>query len=346
MSDQDRLNELLTGTPDWDDDDEETSVQRSVAPSTPWSMTFDHEGKPKQTGAHEQWGIMAGGTVFQPVGPTVRSVPPAVYTPLMTPSGFFLSKSPIVSDGIYQLPDMATEEVLREAQSFWDSEAKYRKHGLLFKRGVLLWGQPGSGKTVTVKVLMSELIKRGGIVLLGDDVGGIITGLKVIRGIEPSRNIIVVMEDIDEIINRYGEAIVLSVLDGEHNVDNVLNVATTNFPERLGARIVNRPSRFDRTIFVDMPGEAARREYIQKKTSDGLSSTDLQQWVQDTEKMSIAHIRELIAAVYCLNQSYPEVVDRLKKMMYRPEGTKDEGFLTKTKTPGFSTKVWGGKDPS
>lgn len=168
--------------------------------------------------------------------------------------------------------------------------------------------------TVCVKLLMNELVKQDGIVILAQSIPLLILCLKAIRRIEPTRNLIVVLEDIDEIINFNGESSVLSMLDGENNVDNILHLATTNYPERLGARIVNRPSRFDRRVFVGMPSTEARRAYLQKATDYGLSEAQLEEWVKDSKEMSIAHLRELVAAVYCLDQPYEEVIQRLKDM--------------------------------
>jgi ATP-dependent 26S proteasome regulatory subunit len=54
----------------------------------------------------------------------------------------------------------------------------------------------------------------------------------------------------------------LSVLDGENQVDKVLNIATTNYPEKLDRRLVGRPRRFDRLIYIDMPNHVVRREYF------------------------------------------------------------------------------------
>ena len=62
--------------------------------------------------------------------------------------------------------------------------------------------------------------------------------LKVFREIEPNRSIIYIFEDIDSIIEHHGEDEILSVLDGEMQVNKVLNIATTNYPERLDRRIV------------------------------------------------------------------------------------------------------------
>jgi hypothetical protein len=282
---------------------------------------------------HTQWALGGNGR-FSPVGSTSPALVSGIYEPFAIPGLWGLELLSIASDGIYTLPDMATEEVLSEVNRFWQSEEKYRQHNLLYKRGIILSGPPGGGKTVTVKLLMNELVKMGGVVVIAQNINLTVMCLKAIRRIEPKRNVIVVLEDIDEIINFNGESNVLSMLDGENNIDNILHLATTNYPERLGARIINRPSRFDRRVNIGMPGAEARRVYLQKATNNGLSGETLDKWVFDTQEMSIAHLRELVAAVYCLDQPYNGVISRLKEMSVPIKG--DEGF--RKNELGFKSK--------
>lgn len=312
------------------------------------SLSLAKDGKEERKDeTHSQWAVN-GNSRFCPVGDTVQKLKAGVYAPFAVPGMYGLEELSITSDGIYSLPDMATEIVLKEVQQFWNSEDKYRKHNLLFKRGILCWGPPGSGKTITVKLLMQELVKRDGIVIIINSISIAIEVLKALRRIEPKRHLIMVFEDIDEIIYANGEAIVLSLLDGEHNLDRILALATTNFPEKLGARILNRPSRFDRRVYIGMPEAPAREVYLIKATQDGLDKKQLVKWVKDTSGMSIAHLRELVAAVYCLEQPYGEVIERLRHMSVQPKG--ESGFTDKlagfsvpsAKTPFFSASGSGG----
>jgi energy-coupling factor transporter ATP-binding protein EcfA2 len=260
-----------------------------------------------------QW-ASGGNDQFSPVGHTVPKLPAGVYEPFVGTNSWGLEKMQIISDGIYHLPDMTTGEVLKEVQTFWSSEEKYKKHKLLFKRGLLMHGPVGSGKTTAIKILMQELIKQDGVVIIAHNIDVTVTCLKALRRIEPKRHLIAVFEDIEEILAHNGESQVLSMLDGEHNIDQILHLATTNYPDRLGARIINRPSRFDRRIEIGMPSAESRKHYLMKATNNGLEAKQLDEWVTDTDQLSIAHLRELVAAVYCLGQPYTDVRDRLKEM--------------------------------
>jgi AAA+ superfamily predicted ATPase len=229
---------------------------------------------------------------------------------MATQNGHYAVEQPLVADNLEILPGSCNESVVAGIRRFWNSRDLYKKHGLSYKRGVLFYGAPGAGKTATILLLCKELITNySGAVFLCQQPQVLAELLKKLRRIEPDRPLIVVMEDLDEIIAGQGEHSILALLDGEEQIDNVVFLASTNYPERLGARIVNRPSRFDERIFVDMPSEITRRAYLEiVSKSDPLPEKELAQWVLDTNRMSIAHLRELVIAVRCLGHSYDDVI--------------------------------------
>jgi len=89
-------------------------------------------------------------------------------------------------------------------------------------------------------------------------------------------------EDIDNPVDRGYEEEILSLLDGEHRVDRIVYIATTNYLKKLPARMINRPSRFDKRFFIDVPNDACRRVYLEhiigRDKTDRLKSID--EWLR------------------------------------------------------------------
>lgn len=303
MDENDLLNEKLAQMPE--------TTRKTVRGSEPPAVEL--ASNPNSV-SYCQWAVCSNG-IFRPAGPQIREVPPGLYNIGVDQGGLYLSSVRLLTDSLIELEDSASIRVLDGMRKFWASKEKYIQHDVLYKRGVLLWGPAGSGKSCTVALLVRELIHNGGIVILSPIPELTVSMLSSLRLIEPERNIIVVLEDIEEILQRRGEHELLSLLDGENQVDNVVNIATTNYPEVLGARIVNRPSRFDERIYVGMPSATAREKYLRHITkSDRLPDAEITRWVSDTEGFSLAHMRELSIAVQCLDQKYEDVLKRLRKM--------------------------------
>ena len=308
-SEEDYLNDYLDAAAE---PERATLSSPSSNKTRPIDFDDDYDGENHKF-EFKQWQVGANDT-YRPAGITCQEMPSGVYVFDKDDSGLYAKKIKVLTDSLVELPDNANTRVLHGMQKFWHMEDRYRKHGLLYKRGILLWGPPGSGKTVTIALLNKYLLEQGGIVIMCDHPRLTSQGLEALRRIEPKRKIICIMEDIDEIIDKFGEHDLLALLDGENQVDNIVMLATTNYPDRLGARIINRPSRFDERILVAMPSNEARRIYLKHILGE---FAELEQWVTDTEGLSIAHLRELTAAVKCLDQEYTVVLERLKKMKQR-----------------------------
>jgi len=115
---------------------------------------------------------------------------------------------------------------------------------------------------------------------------------------------------------RHGESGLLALLDGEPQIDNVVFVATTNYPENLDKRMKNRPSRFDYVRRIGMPSNAARQKFIEHKNPRlATNPEELEQWVRETKGFSVAHLKELIVSVEIFGSNFDESLKRLKDMM-------------------------------
>lgn len=284
-----------------------------------------------------QWSAGPNDT-YRPSGPRREILPTGIYRVDADQMGPFFARTKVVTDNLIELDDAATTRVLTSIRKFWQSRNEYVKRGVLYKRGILLWGPAGSGKTATLALLMQDLLRMNGLVFICQHPGVLGAMLSVLRRIEPNRNVIVVLEDVDELVARFGEHDLLALLDGESQIDNVVNIATTNYPERLGARIINRPSRFDERILVDMPNAAARTKYLAHITKDeNMTTEELHRWVKSTEGFSVAHLRELVVAVFCLGQPFDDVLERLSKMQYQPKALQEFNRNPMGLSAGFAT---------
>lgn len=277
--------------------------------------------------------VKAGSSYYM-IGQTVNILPPAVYTVGYDDvKGPFFSERDIKLDELLILPDTNCDRVLVDIKDFWTREKAFRAHGFLWKRGVLLWGPPGGGKTSCIQLLAKEIVSLGGLTIFAECPRYVSKALEAFRRIEPNRPIVVILEDIDAIVKTYGESDLLALLDGETQIDNVVFVATTNYPEMLDRRLVNRPSRFDEVIKIGMPTANARRIYLKHKVPRLSDEIELNKWVAGTDGMSIAHLRELIVSVECLGKNFDIALNRLKVMNKVKSSSSDDsksglGFLS------------------
>jgi len=263
----------------------------------------------------QMWAI--SGDCFLPCEAATKILPAGYYmVESSMEKGLYFKKIPINTDELLELPDSEMEIVLQEVKNFWKLEDHFRKFKFLFKRGVLLWGPAGSGKTSLVQMISKRVVEEDNIAVFIDHPGIATVGLSLLRAIEPKRRIVAILEDIDAIVRNHGEKHLLSFLDGEQQIDNVLCIATTNYPEQLDPRIINRPSRFDRIMKVGMPKSAARRQYLEIKNKRLTESNgELEAWVKKTNGYSLAHLKELIISVEVLQCDFNETIDRLNVMM-------------------------------
>ena len=107
----------------------------------------------------------------------------------------------------------------------------------------------------------------------------------------------------------------LSLLDGETQINNVLNLATTNYPELLDKRIVSRPRRFDRRIKIGMPSADVRLQYFTHKVGKKVSKEEITKWVDATEGFSFAALTELVVLTKCLKNDFEKAIEDIKSLI-------------------------------
>lgn len=300
------------------EDDDEEGDNRPPKIGTPISEDGESEeaySTPKKSFHYIQWTNLGDG-VYTHTGKTQKELDPSAYSLFEDNHGtIYLRKEDVNSDELIEFKDSITDKILSEIETFWGAKKIFQHYGFLHRRGYLFYGKAGCGKSGIIYLIINKIIKRGGIVLLCDHPKMLSEEVKIIRHIEPHKHIVCVFEDIDAIIAKHGENGVLSFLDGESQADDILNIATTNYPERLDKRIVARPRRFDRRIKINPPSASIRQEFFAKKL--GITE-DIDKWVKSSDGFSFAGMTELVISVRALGIEFDKAVKEINNLIKKP----------------------------
>jgi AAA+ superfamily predicted ATPase len=279
---------------------------------------------------YDKWSVVDHET-YIPTVKTKNKLPSGLYKLIyLQQVGYCFKKQNIKTDELYELPSKEIGEIITDIDKFWNSKEKYKQYNLTHKRGILLHGSPGCGKSAIIQLCVKKLLVnfKGLILTISniDELNGYIQMVKQFTDVEKNRELIIILEDIDMLIESSNNNLLLNLLDGIYNQENVIYIATTNYPENLQERFTNRPSRFDRIYEIKEPTEDVRKVYIQNKVKND-ETIDIDKWVKDTKDLSLAHIKELILSVYVFEIPYEDALKLLKgqKGMIKSKGDKRIG---------------------
>jgi len=267
------------------------------------------------------WQVGAKGTAFATIGQSVPSIPPGEYMLEEDANDRLWSrKQNSVTDGLIDLPDLPTDYILDQIKVFWSKKDVYAKYNFLQKRGIMLYGPAGCGKSSIVSLLKKQIIDLGGVVYVNDDYDVLIKGLKEFRSIEPERPVMTVTEDIETYLEgsngsnvAKSETAALSLYDGENQINGVVHIATTNKPKAIADRFIRRPGRFDLVIGISPATRATRAAYLRNVCGSALSEIDLNMILDKTSGLSLAYLREIATTYLVLEIPLEETISRLKK---------------------------------
>ncbi|MDP3274578.1 MAG: ATP-binding protein [Deltaproteobacteria bacterium] len=190
-------------------------------------------------------------------------------------------------------------QLVEDFERFFASRELYRSLATPWKRGSLLVGPPGNGKTLAIKALASHLKVPLLYVKSFETRRGETHGMRtVFDRARETPGILLVFEDLDALINDKNRSFFLNELDGFANNDGLCIIATTNHPEELDTSILERPSRFDRKYNFGLPATHERRRYLAQWFSTRpldaqASEACIAQTARDTDGFSFAYLKEL-----------------------------------------------------
>ena len=217
------------------------------------------------------------------------------------------------------LDSQVIELVKRDFQFFLEREDWFRKHRLPFRRGYLLYGPPGNGKTSVVRAMASDpAISAFALDFSNEQLhNDALTALFDAAAHEaPS---LVIFEDLERLYGHEDEGQnrtritlhhLLNCLDGLGSKEGTIVVATANRPEKLDPAILRRPGRFDRVVPFNPPSIELRREYLQKLAAGCLEEDVASPAASLSDGFSFAQLREayILAGQFAFRRKAEEIL--------------------------------------
>jgi hypothetical protein len=214
--------------------------------------------------------------------------------------GVSVQRLPKVTRDRIVLADGILERVERHTQGFSRHAEALRAAGRHMKRGLLLHGAPGTGKTLTAMYLSALMPDRTVLILAGEALGAIGAACQMARILAPA---MVVLEDVDLVAleraeYRHTSALLFELLnemDGLNEDSDIIFLLTTNRADVLEPALAARPGRIDLAVELPLPDADARGRLIELY-AEGLTLrlSDMTAIVRETQGASPAFLRELL----------------------------------------------------
>ncbi|MBU9710590.1 AAA family ATPase [Bacillus tamaricis] len=233
-------------------------------------------------------------TVFTDTQHGVESTKEKITT-LVTREDVFLEES--IKKQIYRSID----------EFFLKSGEFFHKYNIPYKRGILLYGKPGNGKTTLVKSIANSITSPVAYWQITEYTSSY-SIQEVFGTIAKMTPMVLVIEDIDSMPEDV-RSVFLNMLDGATSKEGIFLIGTTNYPEKIDPALINRAGRFDRAYEIKIPTEEMRYKYLlKKKIDDIISTSELADLAARTEEFSYAQLNEIYNAI-ALQWHYDGEVD-------------------------------------
>lgn len=191
------------------------------------------------------------------------------------------------------LPNDLKLEVKNLVESFLNGQQFYLDNKIPWKRGLLLYGEPGNGKTSIIRTIISMYNFKPITIIPNATNETIQEAFAYAEEQSPS---LLYFEDLDSLFEKGVDiSSFLNLMDGITAKNGLLVIATANDVNKLKSNITDRPSRFDRKFEIPLPDLKMSQAYLKKWFGTLISAKKLKELATYATKykFSYAYLKEL-----------------------------------------------------
>ena len=191
---------------------------------------------------------------------------------------------------------------------FLANKKLYQEREFAYKMGILLYGPQGQGKSFFLRKIVKDLIPSDSVTVFMRELPSADFLDKVRSNLANELKVFIFEELVTSTSQDRDIDVLLNFLDGENSVANSIILATTNYPEKIPANVINRPSRFDKLYRIDTPSKEEIRTLLTYYF--GRESYDSE--VECSLGLSVAELKEAALLVMLHELQIGEAVKTLK----------------------------------
>ena len=214
--------------------------------------------------------------------------------------GLEFHRLPVLTRDDLILPEADLDAIERHTLGVAAHAERLRDAGRHLKRGLLLFGPPGTGKTFSVMYLCGRMPGRTTVLLSGQAAPTLGQAAAIARSLQPA---MLVLEDVDLVaMERTMPGMssnpllfqLLNEMDGLDEDADVIFVLTTNRVDLLEPALAARPGRIDQAVEIKLPDDECRRRLLERYLRGMQTEVgDLDEVIERTEGVSAAFLKEL-----------------------------------------------------
>lgn len=252
-------------------------------------------------------------------------IKPGVWTINKSLAGLVLHPAVFTKENILE-QYVATKNINEKIASFFNNVETYRKYNIFPKRGILLYGKPGQGKSASISSVCREQSTDGKTAVViwhtdkldPNDVSQFIKSFDYEK--HDVQKFILIAEDIGGVemdqTRMQSDSGLLSLLDNMEQTFKIPTaiVATTNFISNFLDNLTNRPGRFDDKILVEAPKAEARAKFLEFfSNGEADEASKVEVIKKEYDKFSVAHVKEAFIRSKIYAISLIESLQQIKK---------------------------------